>query len=162
MLRPYIADYHSADVSDLASWSPDSLADIYFGLELSIGIAREEGADLFQVLVATPEALRKYSSYTPHMLGRPCEATRDFERANPHLLGRYFPARNMLVVMDYSWPDIRSVLEGIVDSCAGDSWDEIASKLSRYFHWEYEDHRVITDEELDELDEEADVGGASS
>jgi hypothetical protein len=117
MITPGLQGFFSSDVENLNGFRPSSLADIYFPLELSIGVKGEKAADLFQILVTSPEALRK--------------------RAKTNIYG---PGRHCLIVFEYDWPAIKAYLEELVLKCAADTWEEVTQKLSRYFHWEYEDY----------------------
>lgn len=105
----------SSDVADLTTWEPRDLASVYFPLELTIGIQQQMGGDLFQIQVATPEAIRT------HLEEEFC-----------------FPARHMLIVMSYDWQRISRKVVELVDKCEGDEWHEIARQLSKNFYWEFE------------------------
>ena len=50
-------------------------------------------------------------------------------------------ARHHTVVDAFEWPVIRSYLERQVEACEGRDWAEVAAKLSRIGHWEFEDYR---------------------
>jgi hypothetical protein len=117
MITPEIQGYFSTDVPDLEKFTPASLGQIHFPLEMSIGVKGEKGGDQFQVLVASPEALR----------ARAKDQTCDTRR-------------HCLIVFKYDWKAIRKTLEKIVSDCAAPTWEEAAQKLSRHFQWEYEDY----------------------
>ena len=91
----------------------------HFLFELEIGEEGVDGADVFYVVVTTPEALRAKATEGETVLR---------ERAT-------------LVVSDFEWWRIRTRLERIVESCAGKDWRESVLRLQRYFRWEYEDYR---------------------
>lgn len=48
--------------------------------------------------------------------------------------------RYTMIVERYDFKIIKNYIEKIINECDGDSWEEIAKKLSRYFFWEYEDY----------------------
>lgn len=127
MIQPEIKDYFSSDIVDLATWKPASLESLHFGLELSIGSPGGDAADLFQIVIASPEALRR-------QLGTI----------------RIVSGRHHLIVSSYDWPEIQRYLEELVSKCAAPTWPEAAAKLSRHFDWEYEDYVVHDDEDDDE------------
>jgi hypothetical protein len=110
-MRAEIKGIFCSDRRDFETWQPDRLQDIYLGLELSIGLTGGEAADLFQVVVATPQAVR----------GKP-------ERRRARLL----------IVEQYNWPKIRATLQQWVRECEGQTWDEIVTCLRQRFDWEYE------------------------
>lgn len=119
-MKPVIRSFFSSDVSDLVSWEPNTLASVYFPLELVIGIPDKDGGDIFEVLVATPEALRVHPE-----------------------LGRCFSGQHILIVMEYDWSMIYSKLEELVSACEGVSWYDIALSLAKTFHWEFEDYQEL-------------------
>jgi hypothetical protein len=131
----------SADVRDLEAWKPASREIVYFPLELNIGPEGEETSEIFQIVVATPEALRYH--HGP-----------DFA----------LWARHYLIVMDYNWELLNRVIAERVGQCEGENWADIAQQLARYFHWEYEDIKMesfdpneIDDDELARLEAEFDL-----
>lgn len=126
MLQPEIKGYFSTDILDLATWKPASLASLHFGLDIFIGSPGGDAADQFQIVIATPEALR-----------------RDLETT------RFISGRHYLIVSSYDWPEIQRYLEELVSKCAAPTWPEAATKLSRHFFWEYEDYVVHDDEDDD-------------
>jgi hypothetical protein len=108
----------SIDSTDVAVdlWRPESLADVYFPLDLEIGLAGAESASVFQVMVATPEGLRR------------------------HARGEIISDRGMLVLSEFSWETVHKTVDRIIAECAGDTWQETTLRLQRYFMWEYEDY----------------------
>ena len=110
-----VKTWSSPDV-ELESWVPDAPNEVYFLLELEIGVVGEERRDIFQVVVATPEGLRA--------------------RARANVIAE----RGTLVVSEYSWRDLRRSIQSIVERCESPTWSESALKLQRYFEWEYEDY----------------------
>jgi hypothetical protein len=114
-VRLRIKSIHSPDV-EIDAWRPESLEDVYFPLELEIGLAEKESASLFQIMVATPEGLRRNAKET------------------------IISERGMLVLSEFSWKIVHDALDRIIASSAGDSWQETVLRLQRYFFWEYEDY----------------------
>ena len=110
-----VQDFYSPDV-DVYSWEPDSVEQVFFLVELEIGEAGDKRSDLFQVIVATPEGLRA--------------AARELVVAD----------RATIVVSEYSWAQVRRIIERIVERCQAPTWEESVLRLQRYFMWEYEDH----------------------
>lgn len=109
-----IRSFGSPDI-DFGYFDPVSSVEIFFLVELEIGENGVGGADLFQVVVATPEALR--------------------ERAKSFVLAE----RTTLIVAHYHWPSIENALRSIVKKCEAESWVASTFNLQRFFHWEYED-----------------------
>lgn len=115
-LIPIIIDYYSPDIEQVWKWQPDDPKKVYFLLEIEIGLQGKNGSDLFQLIIATPNALADipFSS----MFGR-----------------------GILIVKRYGWPEVQVAIEEILEKCQGDEWINVASKLNKYFIWEYDDHQ---------------------
>jgi hypothetical protein len=94
------------------------MEDVYYPLELTIGIKGDKRGDVFQVLVATPEAIRSRFSSTKKCL----------------------TGRHVLLVTEHDWPSITKYCESIVGQCADETWEKVAVCLSRFFRWEFEDY----------------------
>jgi hypothetical protein len=117
-IQPIVKGYFSSDVENLATWNPTSPQDVYYPLELSIGTEGEDRADIFQVVVATPEAIR----------------SRLMAKA------KCVVGRHILLVAEQDWPSIKRFCESIVEKCADDTWPKVCSRLARSFRWEFEDY----------------------
>ena len=115
-MKPQIKDIFCPDVPDfdLEAWVPSDPKQIYILLELSIGQAWKTAADLFQIVIATPQAIQ----------GRP---QRRFCK--------------LLVVQHYHWPEVRATLERWVAECEKPNWDATVDCLRAKFHWEFEGMR---------------------
>lgn len=117
-VKPIIKGYYSSDVENLSTWTPTSLEDVYYPLELSIGIAGDDRSDVFQVLVATPEAIRS------RLFGKT----------------RCLIGRHILLVTGHDWPSIAKYCASLVETCTEDNWEDAARRLSHFFCWEFEDY----------------------
>jgi hypothetical protein len=104
----------SPDV-EIDAWEAESPRDVYFLLELEIGETHRDAADLFQVMVATPEGLRE------------------------HARGNIISERATLVLSEFSWPSLHRALQDILRKCQTTDWPQSCLRLQRYFRWEYED-----------------------
>lgn len=113
-----IKGYYSSDIEDLKGWKPSELADIYFSLEICIGPPDKSSSQLFELLIASPEALRKRMSNADCISGR-----------------------HILIVSQYKWELIQAWIENTVRTNAEETWEKIAVRLSREFRWEYEDYK---------------------
>lgn len=119
---------HSADVDDLRTWKPKKLEEVFICLEMEIGEAGTQGADVFQIVLTTPEALRANQDVLPKMRrGR----------------NTVFPGRDFLIVMEYNWAAIEAELTAMVKECESDTWEQAVEKLTRVFDWEYENHEYV-------------------
>lgn len=48
--------------------------------------------------------------------------------------------RHTLITREYNINEIKKIIENYIAKCDGNTWLEVAEKLSRYFSWEYEDY----------------------
>jgi hypothetical protein len=76
-----------------------------------------EGEESFDVLVCTPTWL-----------------AREVERMG------LVDGRHHLIVHEFNLERIRSFLVAYASTCAGETWQEVAAKLSRLGKWEFEDY----------------------
>ncbi|HGN1344311.1 MULTISPECIES: immunity 8 family protein [Proteus] len=104
----------SSDFYDLDNYYPDNEC---FSLSLLLRIGTEEsnGADNFDLLVCSPEWILK-NIWGPRIL------------------------RHILITPEYNINEIKKVINSYIAKCDGNSWLEIAGKLSCYFAWEYENY----------------------
>jgi hypothetical protein len=117
---PNIVDIWSADVpSGIEKWVPDDPRTVVFSLQMEIGPVGGPGADIYEVLVATPLGL----------------ATWDWK---PNIVSR----RALIVLRTYSFDALMECINEIFRACADDDWTETNLKLQRYFHWEFEDYII--------------------
>ena len=114
-----IRSMSSPDV-EFYSWEPTTNADIFFLVEMEIGQVGVDGADLFQIVIATPEALR----------------------ARARMGTNTIRERSTLVVSNYDWLNIQQAIAAIVRKCESETWVASTLRLQRYFKWEYEDYQA--------------------
>lgn len=108
---------HSPDVYDLSSWAPE---DEDFGIivQLLVGPEGRPGEESFDITLCTPGWLA--------------------ERVRKDGI---IDARHHVVVDAYDYDRIERYLRDRVSQLEGSSWDELAQRLSRLGHWEFEDYR---------------------
>ncbi len=108
---------HCSDVNEpLEAWTPACHEEIYLPLQLDIGVVGEEAADIYDCLIATPEALLVRRDTSNFVVS---------DRAT-------------LIVKEFDWPKIYNALESIVRKCNASTQIEGQWKLQRFFCWEYE------------------------
>lgn len=106
----------SNDFYDVDSYYPDDDKCFSLSLLLSIGSEDSNGADNFDLFVCSPEWISKNVWES-----------------------RIF--RHTLITRAYNINEIKKIIESHIAKCDGNSWLEVAEKLSRYFAWEYEDYQ---------------------
>lgn len=117
MIKPEVRAFHSPDVDDLEGHRPSD-SDFAFLLQMFVGPEGGEGEEAFDVQVVTPAWLERRFSGDGLASGE----------------GR-------LVVFGYDWPRMEAYLRQRVASCTGNDWQEVARKLSRFSHWEFEGYQ---------------------
>jgi hypothetical protein len=120
-MRAEIRAIESPDVHDLPTYAPEHPEHFGFMLRLYVGPMDGPGEESFDIQVCTPKWLT-------HRYGE--DAT--------------INGRHHLIVFKYQWTAIEDFVREFVASCSGDTWREIASKLSRLGYWEFEDYRELT------------------
>ncbi|WP_099073741.1 immunity 8 family protein [Proteus alimentorum] len=106
----------SNDFYDVDSYYPDDDKCFSLSLLLSIGSEDSNGADNFDLFVCSPEWISK-NVWEPRIF------------------------RHTLITRAYNINEIKKIIESHIAKCDGNSWLEVAEKLSRYFAWEYEDYQ---------------------
>jgi hypothetical protein len=105
-------------VDDLESYRPERPDEFGFLLEAMAGPDDDDrGEESFDIVVCTPK----------------------------WLIARYgkkdiIVARHHIIVFEYNYVNLRGFIEQYCDACQGSTWGEVAEKLSRLGHWEFEDY----------------------
>lgn len=116
MMEAVLKGVSSPDI-DLATFKPDDPQKFGFLLEATIGPAGQEGGELFQLEVYTPEWIEEHSAQRACIWGR-----------------------HVLIVFRYDLDEILRSLNEKIAECAGTDWHSTAVRLSRYLGWEFEDY----------------------
>ena len=120
MLYPEIKDYHSADVENVWLWKPNDADDVFFNLEITIGSKDSDSGDIFEVMVATPEGVKRHAGKISTIIS----------------------SKLIIVVDNYRWDSVFHYCEKLVADCYSETWEGVVYKLSRFFTWEYEDEKI--------------------
>lgn len=113
---------HSPDVYDLEKFAPGT--DFGFLLQVFAGLQGRPGEESFDVLVCTPDWLKSHHESSEIVIGR-----------------------HMLIVFEYDYKRLRRFFEEFCNRAWGDTWQEVASKLSRMGKWEFEDYKPASGSE---------------
>ena len=114
-----------AEVRGFMTTDADALEDVYpndpenfrIDVEAVIGTKGSKGADNFIFYVATPKYLETKFGEDAVFL------------------------RHYLLVKDWNPAVIKARIVKLVSTTTGNDWKEIATKLSRYGYWEFEDYK---------------------
>ena len=105
----------SSDTFDSQTWTPDDTGFFKVDLLLKIGAEGSAGADNFDVTVCSPAWLEN-SSWRPRW------------------------GRGLLIVGEYDLSAIKKEIVAHVAACQGETWSDIAHKLSHTLLWEFDDY----------------------
>ncbi len=116
-LKLQVKYYHSPDINHIEQWMPDN-DNVYYHLEMAIGLQDEQAADLYWVIIATPagiaEARQRHDSLK--------SAT-----------------RTRIIVLDhYAWEKVVARIESVLDSIMILDRQDSLEELLHHFNWEYE------------------------
>jgi hypothetical protein len=114
-MQAVLKSLHSPDVPNLASYLADEEETFGFLLEAEVGTADVEGADIFSIMVCTPRWLIEEYRSSDMMLGL-----------------------HKIIVFKYDYLQLRHFIEKYLRHCSGDTWEEIARKVSLLGRWEFE------------------------
>ncbi|MFI6166325.1 Imm8 family immunity protein [Nocardia sp. NPDC051052] len=115
-MRAEIRELLTPDI-DSDTFVPDDPDRFCFLVQMLAGPAGDEGEESFQFEVCTPGWLSER-----------------IERDGP-INGRHY-----VIVNNFHWPTLQNYFERLVTRIWGDNWREIATELSRYGGWEFEDY----------------------
>ena len=113
----------SIDIDELTYW-PDDEEMFGFNVDAAIGPDTDISSNNFCFFVCTPQWILTKS------------LSQDFG-----VFGVF--GRHMIVVAEYDWENIRSLIEKLCSETKGESWDDVAQKLARFGRWEFEGHQAI-------------------
>jgi hypothetical protein len=116
-MRATLKEILSPDIPNLRNYQPENPQKFGFPLQLLIGPRDVEGMESFQLTVCTPMWLAE--KYTPQDI----------------LIGRH-----LLIVFEYDFQRLLQRLRDKVESCHGETWQEVAEKVGRLALWEFEDY----------------------
>ena len=111
-----LRELQSPDVN-LYAWKPASHSEVYVCLDMLIGWDDEEGTNIFNVMLVTPEGLRAHGD--------------EFVLSESRTL----------VVSEFDLEKVSAAINRILKKCSMLDYEDSCEKLQRYFHWEYEDFR---------------------
>lgn len=108
----------SPDILDFYSYWPADEESFSFLLSVIVGPRGEKVEESFDIEVCTPKWLLKAYGENDMILGR-----------------------HKLIVFKFDMDRIIARVRNAFDNCNGKDWNEIAIKLARIGHWEFEDYQ---------------------
>jgi hypothetical protein len=117
-MQAVMKSLHSTDIADVETYLPDEEDNFGFTLRVMVGPMNQEGEESFDIIVCTPKWLmEKYG-------------------ASDVLLGLH-----KLIVFKYDYPRLRQFIEKYLMRCSGNTWAEVAQKVSLLGQWEFEGYQ---------------------
>lgn len=116
-MRAKLKGLSSPDV-ELQTFYPEDENSFGILIEAEIGAEGGAGADLFQIMVCTPDWIKEKYSDRKTVWGR-----------------------HMLIVFEFDLAEIREAINRYVEGCVADDWPGLALKLARIGAWEFEDYQ---------------------
>jgi Immunity protein 8 len=117
MISAEVKKIHTVEMDDLESHVPENLEKFCVSVRAMVGPRGGDGEDSFDINVCSPKWLE--------------------EQVERHgfVLGRHY-----LFVPEYDPAKIRKIITKHIERFTGDSWKEVAEKVSRIGFWEFEDY----------------------
>jgi len=112
-LFPELKSLHSPDLPQ--GQKPVNPADAAVLVEASIGPKGQGGAEVFSFVAITPLALARDQG------------------------ARW--GRGYLILNHVSWASVEEAVRNLLSRCSGDNWAQVAERLNREMHWEFETYR---------------------
>jgi hypothetical protein len=117
-MQAVLKGLHSTDIADIENYLPGEDDNFGFTLRAMVGPVVGEGEESFDIVVCTPKWLmEKYG-------------------ASDVLLGLH-----KVIVFKYDYLRLRQFVEKYLMRCSGNTWGEIAKKVSLLGQWEFEGYQ---------------------
>ena len=120
-MRAAIKHISTIDGGDASKYQPAAADTFSVTLRLLIGPEDAVGEESFDMIVCSPSWLET-------------ELARD----------GFVVGRHRLIVRRYDFRLVQQVIAKLISRCSGETWSEIAEKISRLAYWEFEDYQTRT------------------
>lgn len=113
------------DLTDHQNWSywPDDTENFCVAVQALIGPEDGLGEEIFQFEACSPKWFAENRVCHPIFASSPVFA------------------RHIVFMNEYDEDELKKSVSVLVEKTTGKSWHEVAEKLSRYMHWEFEDYK---------------------
>lgn len=117
------AEIVSVDLIDYENWAywPDDPTNFCVAAEALLRSEGGQGFEIFSFEVCTPRWLVEHGGQNPRFI------------------------RHVVLMTEYDEQLIKNLVRDLVEKTTGDTWSEVAEKLSRYMFWEFEDYESYKD-----------------
>lgn len=118
MISAHVKGVYTIEMDQLEKYVPESSDNFCAVIRAMVGPRDSEGEESFDLKVCTPKWLDERV------------------RRDGFVLGVHY-----VFVQSYDPTQIRTLLSKFIERCTGKSWHEVAEKISRIAHWEFEDYK---------------------
>ncbi len=105
-------------IQDFSEYRPDDPTSFSCTLELLVGPHLEPASETFGLTLCTPRWLIENHGQDDVIIGR-----------------------NLLIVFDFNRPRIVQWLNRYIERCTGETWEDVARRVSYIGSWEFEDYQ---------------------
>lgn len=117
-MKAKLKELYSPEAYNLAEFCPEEPDNFCILVSAIVGPEDSKGEESFNIQVCTPKWLCSY-----------------LDKCNGIMPGRHF-----LFVLEYDYEKIYDKIKRLIESCSGSNWNEVAEKVARIGHWEFEDY----------------------
>jgi hypothetical protein len=117
-MEAFLKGLYSSDIADVESYQPEKEDNFGFVLRAVVGPMGEPGEESFDITICTPKWLAERYGTAQIVLGL-----------------------HKVIVFRYAYSGLRRFIEKYLTRCSGDTWAEIAQKVSLLGQWEFENYR---------------------
>ena len=116
-MKPELRRIHSPDLLDLGDDVPSDTKNFCILIQALVGPAGLPGEESFDFLVCSPSFIAETVSKDGFLI-----------------------PRHYIILDQYNYAKIMEIIKGLCSLIYGDKWADVAEKLGRYGHWEFEDY----------------------
>ncbi len=117
-MKAKLIELYSPTIDDLANYIPENVEKFCIFIQVFVGIEGQKGEESFDLNIFTPKWL--LSNYKKNEIIIP---------------------KHSIIVFEYNFERIFHKIKQLIESCSGNSWDEIAQKVGQIGRWEFEDYQ---------------------
>lgn len=119
MLTPVVIRFFSLDADPIAAWIAPDPRRVHISIDVFFSLDHQPNGEIFTLNVITSDLLEK---------------------------DEWKRSKYQLIQECYDWSNVQAFVHSIAARCAGNTWQEIAMKLSEHLHWEFQDYEPCTSE----------------
>lgn len=119
MITAQVRGFYTAEMDKIEEYQPKDSDTFCVLVRAMVGPKGTKGEESFDIRVCSPKWLEQYVEREAFLFGT-----------------------HYLFVARYDVTEITKLITRFIDRCTGDSWEEVARKVSRIGYWEFEDYQT--------------------